>query len=734
MKQSEIDEPENSQAFEFGDFRLENHRLRRRDGTQIPLTPRVFDTLRFLVEHNDTVLDKERVMEAVWPDAIVEENNLAQTISKLRQVLGEKPGEHQFIVTVPGRGYRFVAKVKSVNRVIGTGIADPGRAATEELKSQPESAVPAPTATQRRNFIMVAAAILLLAAIALLWWRSSTRKAPNTATVSGYSIPDKSIAVLPFENLSDDKQNAYFVAGIQEEILSNLAAIADLKVISRTSANLYKTGQPRNLREIGEQLGVAHLLEGSVQRAENHLRVHVQLVDARSDSHLWGHTYDSAPENIFAIQSEIAQGVAQQLQARLGPEEKARLETKPTTNPDAYLTYLKALELARVAGSKQDATAADELFAQATTLDPNFALAYARASILNSLIYQLGRDPERKTKARFLAETALRLAPKMPETHVALGVYHYRVENDYQAAGNEFALAGAPPQNDPEILQLTSAILRRQGRWREALATSVRAQELDPRHVHLYGTETHLQLRDWAAAAASYNELIKTEPDLADNWVGLARLEVLRNADPTAARAILDKAPAGLRRPEVLSLARWEFAMLARDFDAAQQNAPDFPAEEFPVREPKSYYEALALFARGELEGARSQLALLLPMHESAARDHPEDAQFHVSLGLLYAWLDRKDDAIRESETAVQLEPMNKNAVNGAVILSNVAVIYARTSNPERAIPLIERLLVTPAAAGVTHAELRLSWKWDPLRNDPRFQKIIAAPEPKTVY
>ena len=226
---------------------------------------------------------------------------------------------------------------------------------------------------------------------------------PASTPAPASTASGKSIAVLPFENLSDDKENAYFVAGVQDEILSNLAKIADLKVTSRTSANLYKSGNPRNLREIGEQLGVAHVLEGSVQRAGNKLRVHAQLIDTRQDTHLWAQTYDRDLADVFAIQSEIASAIASSLQAKLAPEEKTRLAIKPTENTEAYLLYLQANELVRVARSKVEAFNADKLYTQAIALDPHFALADARASMLNSLMYHVGRHPEHKERARALA-------------------------------------------------------------------------------------------------------------------------------------------------------------------------------------------------------------------------------------------------------------------------------------------------------------------------------------------
>src|SRR2546423_160202 len=362
--------------YEFGDFELDaaKRRLRRLDGTPVPLTSRVFDTLIYMLEHHDAVLDKERIMEAVWPDSIVEENNLAQAISKLRQVFGETPGSHSYIVTVPGRGYRFVADVKnraalpetlqhkSTNETAMVFTATEADRKAEGLNPKSITSEPPdgnsmsdsrscgePTIQPYRlpdkaAWLWVTAisamAIVGFASLLLFHYRSlpATVRPPQSSTSNGSivspptSILEKSVAVLPFENLSDERQNAYFAAGVQDEILSNLARIADLKVISRTSANLYKSGNPRNSREIGQQLGVAHLLEGSVQRVGSRVRVNAQLIQANSDTHVWAQTYDRDVSDLFAIQSEIAQAIAGQLYAKISPREKLAIERPPTTD------------------------------------------------------------------------------------------------------------------------------------------------------------------------------------------------------------------------------------------------------------------------------------------------------------------------------------------------------------------------------------------------------------------
>ncbi len=336
-----------SPVYEFGDFHLdvEERQLLRRDGTAVPLTPRVFSTLRYLVEHSGRVLDKEVLMEAVWPDAIVEENNLAQNISTLRRAFGESPGSQRYIVTVPGRGYRFIAEVTQWEN----GKVPEGPAET----APPPAAAPVPvtppaTRSTRRPSLLVALILCALGAVIfVIWWSRAQAPvvAPANIAPTARAIPDKSIAVLPFDNLSDDSRNAFFATAVQDEILSNLARLADLKVISRTSASLYKTGNPRNMREIGEQLGVAHLVEGSVQHSGNRVRVNAQLIDSRTDAHLWAQTYDRELADVLAIQSEIARAIADQLKAKISPGEEARLALKPTENSEAYLLYLRAREI-----------------------------------------------------------------------------------------------------------------------------------------------------------------------------------------------------------------------------------------------------------------------------------------------------------------------------------------------------------------------------------------------------
>jgi TolB-like protein/DNA-binding winged helix-turn-helix (wHTH) protein/Tfp pilus assembly protein PilF len=740
-------------VYEFGDFHLDAaKRLLWREGVPVPLTSRVFETLLYMVEHHDIVLDKERIMEAVWPDSIVEENNLTQNISALRRVFGETPGSHRFIVTVPGRGYRFVAgvRLREADADLEPQIAEPAieSAARETERVASVSQPDHPVASRNfRPILLASAAVLALSVAALFLWRGRTQDSPGAPAeipTARIVIPDKSIAVLPFANLSADQENAFFTGGVQDDILTALAKVADLKVISRASVESYAAGPHRNLRQIGQELGVANILEGSVRRAGGKVRVTAQLIEMHTNTHLWAETYDRDLTDVFAIQSEIAQQIATALKAKLAPEEKARLDARPTTDSEAYVLYLTGLGRERaVNGSREDDIAAEQLFMQATALDPGFALAYARASLLNSEIStsMTGDHRARKAKARAQAEEALRLSPTLGQAHMALGLCLYWGEKKYDAALKEFEVAAAASPNNAEIYIYVGGIYRRQGRWRESVASFERALSLDPRnrHIAMLAANNHLFMRDWSAAAVCYKRALEIAPDAIDPKIALAYLEVFQNNSPAVGSKILQNIPAGIDPDGYVALARWDLAMLERDYATAEKIVTDSPLEDFRDV-PKTYYQGRIALARGDIESAQRYFAAARPDTEKRVRDNPDAAERRAQLALLYAYMQRKEDAIRESRRAVELEPESQNAFHGTLWAANLALVYALVGEPDQAITLIERLLSTPGAASypdvpnsITLADLRLRREWDPLRSNPRFQKILAGPEPKTI-
>ena len=478
--------------------------------------------------------------------------------------------------------------------------------------------------------------------------------------------PEKSIAVLPLENLSEDKKNAFFADGIQGDVLTSLTKISDLKVISRTSVMQYR-GAARNLREIARALGVAHVLEGGVRRIDNRVVVNVQLIDARTDRPIWAERYDRTIADSLGLQGELATEIAKALKAKLAPEEKASLGTKPTNNPEAYVAYLRALDFeenADVPLSEYYATL-DQLYAQAIALDPTFALAYARASINYSNQFWQTREPALKAKARALAEEALRLSPTLGEAHLALGIYFDLTELDYSAALEQFTIALTALPNNVEALTSTARIYRRQGRWREAIAGFVHSRSLNPHPNPVDMVQTYWMVRDWRNAAAEIKRNLAKKTGSPFPIIAVAQIEVVANFDLAAARAKLREIPAGVDPDGVVTLANWNQSMLERDWATAEKCLADFPSDGFPDVGPKSFYQAQTALARGDVELAHTLFEKVRPALEKNVRDHPDNAIDYAALGILYAYMGRKEEAIRESRRAVELCPESTDALNG---------------------------------------------------------------------
>jgi len=482
-----------ARLYEFGDFRLDTAKrvLRRLDGTTVPVTPRVFETLLYMVEHHDTVLDKERLMEAVWPDSIVEENNLSQNISTLRRIFGETPGSHSYIVTVPGRGYRFVAEVSdrtgngsaNVNGEQGTGPAlaeNRTEAATVKGRRRLPGKTGGTLAVAVLGVIALTAAFLARGPSVRWPEKHKIAKAPPAPSSGAMTDTVRSIAVLPFENLSGYPENAYFTDGIQEEILMRLAKIADLKVVSRTSTVRYKRS-PENLREIATQLGVANVLEGSVQRTADRVHVNVQLIKAASDTHLWAEAYDRKLTDIFAVESDIAKTIADTLQAKLTGSEQNAIAAQPTENTEAYQLYLRGRYLwnRRTGENLQKALA---YFEQAAEKDPHYALAYAGIadSCVLIPIYAAGTPQDYLPRARASAQKAVELDDTLAEAHTSLAyVFFYDFENAQSVKEFERAIS-LNPNYAMAHLWYGLGPLSAMGEFERAIAEEKRALELDP--------------------------------------------------------------------------------------------------------------------------------------------------------------------------------------------------------------------------------------------------------------
>jgi serine/threonine protein kinase/Flp pilus assembly protein TadD len=608
-------------------------------------------------------------------------------------------------------------------------------------------------ATQPLKKIVIAGGVAAACLLAIAGWyltKSKPRVQPaasvsSTPAAQAAAVPEKSIAVLPFENLSAEKEDAFFADGIQDDVLTTLGKIKELTVIARASVMNYRgAAVAGKLREIGKMLGVSHVLAGSVRRSANRVVVNVQLIDTRDDHQLWSERYERTLTDSIGLQGELATEIAHALRATLDPQEQARLATKPTNNPEAYVLYLKARDKERTAVSNEDNIAVDGIYDQAITLDPKFAVAIARQSLWNSVMYFAGRSREQKNKAHVLAMEALRIAPDLPEAHIALGEWFRLTERNYDAALKEYSIAAQAIPNDPELLEGMGSVYRRQGRWREALANFRRAQELDPRVPHSDEAQTAVSLRDWHTASVLYRHLLEIDPHNIDLKMNFASLLMNGVGDFAAARAIFDTIPYPRRDTSGNPIwddmvDRWELFMLERDFAGAEKLLVEFPLEEFPppVVGLKKFFFACTAWARGDHDGARKLFDKGRRTLESAVRDHPDDPVFVYRLGLVNAYLGRKEEALRESRRAIDLVPEN-DAIERPRYLTNLALVYALTGETEKAVTLAEQLLTTPAAEWtgihpITLTQLR-GWRWDSLRSNPRFQKILASPEPKTVY
>jgi serine/threonine-protein kinase len=759
------------QVYEFGGFRVDpaKRRLQRVDGTPVPLTPRVFDTLLYMVEHHDTVLDKERIMEAVWPDSIVEENNLAQAISKLRQVFGETPGSHNYIVTVPGRGYRFVAGVNARTADAGSAVraapatteatiqqptletrdARPSDLQTLEAPTNERDGLPAKAAW---HWPIVILAIVIVSLAALIFGRYRrlpvSTQAPSSSVPAGAvsavptPISEKSVAVLPFDNLSDEKQNAYFAAGVQDEITSNLARIAELKVISRTSANLYKSGYPRNSRDIGQQLGVAHLLEGSVQRIGNRLRVNAQLINAPTDAHVWAQTYDRDVADLFAIQSEIAQAIASQLYAKISPAEKRAIERPPTADLTAFDLYTHAKDLSLRSPftntGKKDLLQAADLLNQALARDPAFFRAYCQLAFTHDYLYFFGHDrtPARLALAEAAIQAAFRLRPDAGEAHLARAENFYRGYLDYDKALAELEVARQTLPNDAHLFQLTGSIRRRQGRWEESIRSLERAIDLDPRNIHMLQqiAGSYAFLGRYAEAKSASERALAIAPDDVESKLGLAGVQFEWKADTKPLHQLIDSVratnPGAI--PDIAS--PWFVCALAERDSAAAKNALAAAGQSVsPGNEAVDFNRSFAegIIARMMKEDDKAQSAFMTARaeQEKIVQAQPDYGPTLVVLGLIDAALGRKEDALREGQRAVELLPVEKDSINGPLMIEYSAMIAAWVGDNDLACQKLATAVRYPAS--LSYGELKLLPFWDPLRGDPRFEQIVASLAPK---
>jgi len=544
---------------------------------------------------------------------------------------------------------------------------------------------------------------------------------------------DKSIAVLPFESLSDDKENTYFADGIQDDVLTNLSKISDLKVISRTSVMPYR-GKGSNVREIGKALGVATLLEGSVRRVGNRVRVAVQLINTENDEHLWAEDYDRELTDVFAIQTDLARKIASELQAKLSPSEKAQFERKPTENGEAYLAFVQAHNLSCAFEDFDKLKQGEQLYARAIELDPNFALAMARYSQLESwFLHTFDRTPQRREKARTLAARALQLQPNLPEAHLALGYSHYYGDNNYDAALEEFEIAQRGLPNESDAYLAIGAIQRRQGKWAESTANIEKASNLNPKDPwSLQNLAQNYQvLRNFDDANKTIDRGLNMNPNGVGLWETKSKLAIAEKGDfSVAEKAFAAAKSIPMTNEEKLRIAgaRADVFLLERKYQEGLREAESLPDDlfhEFQQHLSGKYF--LIGFARKALQdeaGARAAFLKTKDLLEAQLKESPDAEDMHIQLAKVLAYLGEKDAALTEARRATELRPESKDAFGGPEIAAGVAEVHAVLGENDRAIEILDGLLSRPSA--VTVEGLKVNPIWDSLRNDPDFQALLS--------
>ena len=617
---------------------------------------------------------------------------------------------------------------------------------TDELGN---SALPVKLSRARAAFRVksaVVAALLLITALGVAFWmfRRSQEKLMNAAA----AIPYKSIAVLPFENLSEDKANAYFADGTQNEILTKLAGIGDLKVISRTSSAKYKS-KPEDLKTVARELGVATVLEGTVQKAGDKVRVNVQLLDARSDTHLWAKSYDRNLSDIFTVESDVAQEIADALQAKLSPSQAKALAEAPTRDTEAYDLFLKGEYQQRQAENTENVDFfdhAEAFYRQALARDPSFALAYARLaySRLNRHWFSTRLTSAQLEEVKSNIDRALAIAPDLPEAHLAMGVFHYWGHRDYDSAlrALDRAIELQPSSSDSRTFR--AAIYRRRGERRRSLAEFERALELDPRESSI-PTEignSYLDLRRWSDAEQALSRALALDPHNINASYHLGVTYINGSGDIERARRRWKEGPEDpkgqvsqygvlisqmIREDVYLDVLERHFADALKASDVARTDTADGRLRKLKARIGIQVLAGQNAATRPQCEQARVLL-------ESQRAERPEDRTSVTELAWVYVCLGRYAHALRVAREAAEALPMEKDAIVGANFLLGLAQIEAHTGQSEEAIKILGQLLKVPAGEYVSVTRLKIDPVWDPIRNDAGFQKLLSEPEPETVY
>jgi TolB-like protein/Tfp pilus assembly protein PilF len=586
---------------------------------------------------------------------------------------------------------------------------------------------------RKLDFVIIGILLLVIGVFAFHTYRSR-RAEPR------FDGNSKSIAVLPFDNLSADRENAFFTDGLQDEILLNLSKVADLKVISRTSVMQYKAGVQRSMQEIAKQLGVSYILEGSVERAADRLRLRAQLIDARTDNHIWAEQYDRGVADVFAIQTDIAKRIVDQLQAKISPSEKAAIEKAPTSDLLAYDKYLRAEELfadtSDPVHAREKLPKAAQLLDEAVRRDPKFVQAWCLLSRVHGATYFRGHDhtPERLRLAEAAVQTAMRLQADAGEAHLALAIYWYNGFRDYEKAHSELAIARRTLPNNADVFTYNGFVDRREGRWEDATRSLERALELDPRNfftIQQLAHHTYLPQRRYADAVQAYDRALTIAPDDPNTRILRALVAVDGRADIAAYQTELNNLLArnASLGPDIDTPL---YSLCERTQAAAERMLRNYPAEgevSNGVKYPHAYWAGAVAKWRGDEEGARRAFTEARNEVAPLVEKQPDFASALSLLGMIDAGLGRTEEALREGERSCKLLPVSKDAVDGMALAINLAQIYAWSGRKDLAIQQIAAVERMPNT--LSYGLLKLHPFWDSLRGDAQFEAIVASLAPR---
>ncbi|OOG46001.1 winged helix-turn-helix domain-containing protein [Rhodanobacter sp. C01] len=718
------------------------------DGEEVALERKAFAVLVLLAREPGRVLSRDEILDVVWGHTHVTPAVLSRIIAVLRHALGESGEDSHYLHTVHGVGFRLDAQVRSAasrEELIDGRPSVATEAAflpalTSDVAAPPvamavSSATPLlPNRTRRLDRRLVAAVSgLLVVAAVLLGWHQFARHPADTSP----AVDLKSIAVLPFESLSTDQNNAYFASGMQDMILTQLVGIGGLKVIARTSTEKYPS-HPEDVKTIARQLGVATLLEGTVQKAGNQVLINVQLIDANSGNHLWAKAYTRTLDNVFNVEGEVAQNVAEALKVQLTSAETARIERMPTRNAAAYDLYLQAGVHANRAFdnpelSQSELPVAIALYQQALAKDPDFALAAAALARAHMQMYFFAPDRTntRLAAAKASADRALALQPNLGQGQYALGLYEYWGHRDYAGATAQLELARRALPNSATVELIIASIARRQGHWDEAVALFRTATLLDPHSEFAFNqlAVTYESMHRYADADLAYAGAIAVSRDPVGNRVAQAFNQLMWKGDPAPLRAALAALVPGSDAYTSNIMTMYFERWLARDYAGAVKIVEADKADDWVDPDnivlPRRLYLAWALQAAGDTAKATAAYAEVATRVRATLVERPDDADLHLALGFAYAGLGRKPEAVAEGERAVALMPVSKDALTGPDMLASQAQLYVRVGQPDQAIAVIGRVLSIPDGAPLSSALLQLDPAWDPLRDDPRFKALL---------